>query len=99
MDSTKGSREAEVYAPESRSARIGGEARGLAMEQLSFVRVRRGWAGSDQRLEMVGEEDSGQDRGERVIESPHFSRKRRARNGAPGMGSAPSVNPGNPDLI
>ena len=29
-------------------------------EQLPILRVRRGWFGSNQRLEMVGEEDSGQ---------------------------------------
>ena len=68
------------------------------MEQLPLLRLWRAWVGSDQRLEVVGGEDSEED-GEGVTEvvgkSPTlrlrsgqaFSRQKRARNGAPGLDS------------
>ena len=61
MERWEGSGESEIHAPESSGPWTGGEAPRVAVEQLPVLRVWGWWAGSDQRLEMVGGKDSGQD--------------------------------------
>jgi putative transposase len=51
-----------LHASQSGGARTGGESGRLALEQLPILRIRRGGIGSDQRLDLVGGENSAERR-------------------------------------